>query len=85
MDRLRVIDSHTAGEPTRVILEGGIPLEGQTILQQMADIAGESGKPDQTRVARLRRLFGLDLSDEMLRWMVREGGGAPAQTMRTRP
>ena len=28
---LRVIDSHTAGEPTRVVLQGGIPLEGDTM------------------------------------------------------
>lgn len=28
MHRLRAIDSHTGGEPTRVVLEGGPPLEG---------------------------------------------------------
>jgi pimeloyl-ACP methyl ester carboxylesterase len=55
-----------------IYLQTSAPLDGQTIMQQMADIAGASGKPDQTRVARLRRLFGLDLSEEMLRWMVRE-------------
>ncbi|RYG37573.1 hydroxyproline-2-epimerase [bacterium] len=31
MERLRVIDSHTGGEPTRVVLEGQIPLQGDTM------------------------------------------------------
>jgi len=31
---LRVIDSHTAGEPTRVVLEGGVPLAGETMLER---------------------------------------------------
>src|SRR5687768_12877680 len=29
--RIRVIDSHTAGEPTRVVVEGGPPLTGGTL------------------------------------------------------
>ena len=55
-----------------IFLQTSAPLEGQTIMQQMAGIAGASGKPDRSRVARLRRLFGLELSEERLRWMVRE-------------
>ena len=34
---LRVIDSHTAGEPTRVVLEGGVPLAGETMLERRED------------------------------------------------
>jgi len=37
--RLSVIDSHTGGEPTRVILEGGIPMEGATMEERRADFA----------------------------------------------
>jgi pimeloyl-ACP methyl ester carboxylesterase len=55
-----------------VYLQTSAPNEGQSIMQQMADIAGSTGQTDRSRMARLRRLFGLDLSDEMLRWMVRE-------------
>src|SRR4051812_21227358 len=34
MRRLRVIDSHTGGEPTRVVLEGEIDLGGGTVAEQ---------------------------------------------------
>ncbi len=37
MQSLRVIDSHTAGEPTRVVLEGGIPLVGDTMSERRED------------------------------------------------
>jgi len=37
MDTLRVIDSHTGGEPTRVVLEGSIPLEGTTMAERRDD------------------------------------------------
>jgi 4-hydroxyproline epimerase len=37
MESLRVIDSHTAGEPTRVVLEGGIPLVGATMVERRED------------------------------------------------
>lgn len=30
---MRIIDSHTGGEPTRVIVEGGPPLEGQSMAE----------------------------------------------------
>lgn len=36
--QLRVIDSHTAGEPTRVVLEGGIPLHGETMDERREDL-----------------------------------------------
>lgn len=36
---LRVIDSHTGGEPTRVVLEGGLPLSGATMAERRADFA----------------------------------------------
>ena len=34
MRRIRVIDSHTGGEPTRVVLPGEIPLEGATMAER---------------------------------------------------
>lgn len=37
MRRLQVIDSHTGGEPTRVVLEGGVPLEGVTMSARLED------------------------------------------------
>lgn len=33
-ESIRIIDSHTAGEPTRVVVEGGPPLQGDSVLQQ---------------------------------------------------
>lgn len=33
-ESIRIIDSHTAGEPTRVVVEGGPRLQGDTVLQQ---------------------------------------------------
>ena len=37
MQRITVIDSHTAGEPTRVVLAGGPVLAGATLAEQRAD------------------------------------------------
>lgn len=37
MRSLSVIDSHTGGEPTRVVLEGGIPLQGDTMAERRED------------------------------------------------
>ncbi|AIE84207.1 proline racemase family protein [Fimbriimonas ginsengisoli] len=37
--RIAVIDSHTGGEPTRVVLEGGIPLAGETMGDRRDDFA----------------------------------------------
>jgi 4-hydroxyproline epimerase len=36
--RLRVIDSHTAGEPTRVVVEGGPPLEARSPADALAEM-----------------------------------------------
>jgi pimeloyl-ACP methyl ester carboxylesterase len=56
-----------------IYLQTSGPREGQTVMQQLADIAEGSPPPEGgARVARLRRLFGLELSDDRLRWMVRE-------------
>lgn len=38
--RLNVIDSHTGGEPTRVVLEGGIELAGDTMEERREDFSG---------------------------------------------
>lgn len=38
MKRIRVIDSHTAGEPTRVVISGGPDLIGQTLVQKWIDL-----------------------------------------------
>ncbi|HUP77597.1 MAG TPA: proline racemase family protein, partial [Pirellula sp.] len=38
MQSFRVIDSHTGGEPTRTIVDGGPRLEGDTIAEQLADM-----------------------------------------------
>ena len=37
--RLQAIDSHTGGEPTRVLLEGALDLEGATMAERRADFA----------------------------------------------
>ena len=37
--RIQVIDSHTAGEPTRVILENQIEVRGETMAERRADFA----------------------------------------------
>src|SRR5580658_2828160 len=37
MLRIRAIDSHTAGEPTRVVLSGEMPLEGSTMAERRED------------------------------------------------
>jgi 4-hydroxyproline epimerase len=39
MQRIAVIDSHTAGEPTRVVLSGAPALAGRTLAEQRADFA----------------------------------------------
>ncbi len=39
MQAIDVIDSHTAGEPTRVVLEGGPALVGATLARQREDFA----------------------------------------------
>ena len=39
MHKIAVIDSHTAGEPTRVVLAGGPALRGATLAEQRADFA----------------------------------------------
>jgi 4-hydroxyproline epimerase len=38
-ERVRVIDSHTAGEPTRVVIEGAPTLRGATLAEQRDDFA----------------------------------------------
>jgi 4-hydroxyproline epimerase len=39
MQKIVVIDSHTAGEPTRVVLQGAPALRGATLAEQRADFA----------------------------------------------
>ncbi len=39
MQKIAVIDSHTAGEPTRVVLDGAPALRGATLAEQRADFA----------------------------------------------
>jgi len=39
MHKIAVIDSHTAGEPTRVVLSGAPALHGSTLAEQRADFA----------------------------------------------
>ena len=38
--RVRVVDSHTGGEPTRVVTDGFPDLEGATLAERAADMAG---------------------------------------------
>lgn len=39
IDRLSIIDSHTEGEPTRVILDGWPPLAGATMAERQRDLS----------------------------------------------
>ena len=39
MQKIAVIDSHTAGEPTRVVLDGAPALRGATLAEQRADFS----------------------------------------------
>ena len=41
MERLLIIDSHTGGEPTRVIVEGGPELGGGTMAERLAILRDE--------------------------------------------
>jgi 4-hydroxyproline epimerase len=41
LSRMRVIDSHTEGEPTRVIVDGGPPLGPGPLAERLARFAGE--------------------------------------------
>ncbi len=41
MDRLRIIDSHTGGEPTRVVIDGGPDLGGEPIAERLARLRDE--------------------------------------------
>ena len=41
--RIQVVDSHTGGEPTRVVLEGGIDLRGETMAERRDDLAARFG------------------------------------------
>ncbi|MFZ0272516.1 MAG: proline racemase family protein [Acidobacteriaceae bacterium] len=41
MSAIRVIDSHTAGEPTRVVISGAPSLGGGTVAERMARLANE--------------------------------------------
>lgn len=38
---IEVIDSHTAGEPTRVVIEGGPPLQGETLAEMRTQFQQE--------------------------------------------
>jgi proline racemase len=37
MKRVSVIDSHTGGEPTRIVVEGGPPLKGGSVAEKLAN------------------------------------------------
>jgi 4-hydroxyproline epimerase len=39
MQKIQIIDSHTGGEPTRVIVEGGPDLRGSTLAEKKVDFA----------------------------------------------
>jgi 4-hydroxyproline epimerase len=43
VDRLSIIDSHTEGEPTRVVLDGWPPLVGDTMAERQRDVASRFG------------------------------------------
>ena len=43
-DKIRVIDSHTAGEPTRIVIEGGPKLRGGTLSEMRDDFAANFDK-----------------------------------------
>ncbi len=58
MRRIRVIDSHTGGEPTRVVLQGEIPLEGATMCARRHDL---SRRFDGLRAGLVREPRGADV------------------------
>ena len=66
---LRVIDSHTGGEPTRVVIDGLPHLDGGTILQQRDHLAGHA---DWVRTSLTREPRGAE-------WMVGAALLPPAQ------
>jgi 4-hydroxyproline epimerase len=41
--RIQVVDSHTEGEPTRVVIDGWPPLAGRTMVERRADVAARFG------------------------------------------
>ena len=58
MKRIRVIDSHTGGEPTRVVLEGEIPLQGATMAERRDDLVARF---DGVRAGLVREPRGADV------------------------
>ncbi|RYG46260.1 hydroxyproline-2-epimerase [bacterium] len=58
MQSLRVIDSHTGGEPTRVVLEGAIPLAGATMAERREDLVARF---DDLRRATVQEPRGSDV------------------------
>ena len=58
MQRIRVVDSHTAGEPTRVVLEGGPDLGGGSLAQRRERFAREF---DRYRAAIVNEPRGSDV------------------------
>ena len=58
MTRIRTIDSHTGGEPTRVVLEGEIPLQGATMAERREDL---SRRFDGLRAGLVREPRGSDV------------------------
>jgi len=41
IQRLSIIDSHTGGEPTRVVIAGGPDLRGESLAEQLADLQSQ--------------------------------------------
>jgi proline racemase len=58
MHKIRVIDSHTAGEPTRVALEDAFTLRGATMAERRADF---SARLDHLRAGMIREPRGSDV------------------------
>lgn len=58
MQRIRVVDSHTAGEPTRVVVEGGPDLGGGSLAQRRSRFAKEF---DRYRAAMVNEPRGSDV------------------------
>ena len=55
---IRVVDSHTGGEPTRVVLEGGPDLGGHTVAERRDDFRA---RHDRYRAAIVNEPRGSDV------------------------
>src|SRR5438445_68558 len=75
MKSLRIVDSHTAGEPTRVVVEGGPDLGGGTLADRRERFRAEDDRYRSAIIARLTD-FALRVRRSLAEQGIRGANGA---------